>query len=116
VRLENVRPVGEAVTGKEPVPVRLTVCGLFVALSLNVSVPAREPVVAGVNVTLIVQAAPAAIVAPQVLVAIAKSPLAEIPENASGVFLRFVSMTDLAELTFPTATVPKFKLDAESVT
>ena len=54
---------------------RLTVCGLFVALSLNVSVPAREPVVAGVNVTLIVQVAPAAILAPQVLVAIEKSPL-----------------------------------------
>ncbi len=116
VRLENSRLAGEAVTGKEPVPVRLTVCGVFVALSLNVSVPAREPVVIGVNVMLIVQVAPAPMLAPQVLVAIEKSPLEEIPENASGVFLRFVSMTDFAVLTFPTATVPKFKLDAESVT
>jgi hypothetical protein len=116
VRLENVRLEEETVTGKEPVPVRLTVCGLFVALSLNVSVPAREPVVAGENVTPIVQVVPAAILAPQVLVAMEKSPLAEILENASGVFLRFVSMTDLAVLTFPTATVPKFKLEVESVT
>ena len=116
VRLENVRLVAEMVTGEEPVPVRLTVCGLFEALSLNVSVPAREPVVAGVNVTLIVQEAPFAILAPQVLVAIEKSPLVEMVENARAVFLRFVSVTDFAELTFPTTAVPKFKLDAESVT
>ena len=86
------------------------------ALSVNVSVPAREPVAAGENVTPIVQVAPAAILAPQVLVAIEKSPLVEMLENASAVFLRFVSVTDLAALTFPTATVPKLKLDTESVT
>ena len=116
VRLENVRLEEETVTGEEPVPVRLTVCGLFVALSLNVSVPAREPVAAGENVTPIVQVAPAAILAPQVLVAIEKSPLIEMAEKARAVFLRFVSVTDLVELRFPTATVPKFKPDAESVT
>ena len=87
VRLENVRVEEETVTGEEPVPVRLTVCGLFVALSLNVSVPAREPVVTGINVMLIVHVAPAPILAPQVLVAIEKSPPAEIPEKASSVFL-----------------------------
>jgi hypothetical protein len=116
VRLENVRLAGETVTGEEPVPVRLTVCGLFEALSLNVSVPPREPVAVGKNFTLIVHVAPAAMLAPQVLVAIEKSPLVEMLENASAVFLRFVSVTDLAALTLPTATVPRLKVATESVT
>jgi hypothetical protein len=116
VRLENVRLVEEMVTGEEPVPLRLTVCGVFEALSLNVSAPAREPMTVGENVTLIVHVAPATILAPQVLVAIEKSPPGEMLENASGVFLWFVSVTDLAVLTVPIATVPKFKLPVESVT
>jgi hypothetical protein len=79
-------------------------------------VPPREPVAVGENFTLIVHVAPAAILAPQVLVAIEKSPLVEMLENASAVFLRFVSVTDLAALTLPTATVPRLKVAAESVT
>src|SRR5437867_6271041 len=51
-----------------PVPVRLAVCGLFVALSVTVSVPLRVPVAAGVNVTLIVHVTPAATELPQLLV------------------------------------------------
>jgi hypothetical protein len=44
------------ITGKTvPVPVRFTVCGLLLALSVIVNVPGREPVVVGVNVTLTVQ-------------------------------------------------------------
>src|ERR1035438_10002311 len=39
----NARAAGETVAGAEPVPVRLTVCGLFVALSTNVSVPVMGP-------------------------------------------------------------------------
>ena len=49
-------------------PVRLTVCGLPVALSVTVIVPGCVPVAVGVNVTLIVQLAPAATEVPQVLV------------------------------------------------
>ena len=50
-----------------PLPVRFTVCGLLLASSAMVIVPVRVPVVVGVKVTLIVQFAPAAKVAPQVL-------------------------------------------------
>ena len=51
----------------EPVPVRFTVCGLFQALSLTVSVPLRVPEAVGVNVTLMVQLELAAKVAGQLL-------------------------------------------------
>jgi hypothetical protein len=43
-----------------PVPVKLTFCGLPLALSVIVSEALREPVAVGVNVTLIAQLAPAA--------------------------------------------------------
>ena len=49
-------------------PVRLTVCGLPVALSVMVMVPGWLPVAVGVKVTLMVQLAPAATEVPQVLV------------------------------------------------
>ena len=49
---------GEAVTDAIPVPLRLTVCGLFVPVSLMVSVAARELKAAGVKVTEIVQLFP----------------------------------------------------------
>ena len=49
-----------------PVPVSGTVCGDPLALSVMVKVPVRVPVAVGVKVTLMVQFAPAATVAPQV--------------------------------------------------
>lgn len=52
----------------EPAPVRLTNCGLPVALSVIFRLPARVPVVVGVNVTLIAQFPPAANELPQLLV------------------------------------------------
>lgn len=58
----------------EPVPDRLTVCGLLLALSLTVKVPVRNPTTVGVNVTLTVHFPLAATDEPQVLVW-AKSPL-----------------------------------------
>src|SRR5579871_3750937 len=42
-----------------PVPLRVTVCGLPVAVSAIESVPLRDPVAAGVNTTLITQLEPA---------------------------------------------------------
>ena len=51
-----------------PVPVRLTVCGLPLALSVIVIVPFCAPVAVGVNVTLTVHCPLAATEAPQVLV------------------------------------------------
>ena len=49
------------------VPVRLTVWGLPVALSVRVTAALRTPLAVGVKVTLIVQLAPAATLAPQLL-------------------------------------------------
>src|SRR6266566_7222530 len=63
--LPNARAVSERLAAGEPVelapvPVRLTVCGLPVALSLTLSVALRVPVALGVNLALMVQLAPAA--------------------------------------------------------
>jgi hypothetical protein len=72
--LLNVRLVGAApAKGALPVPVRLTVWGLLVALSAIVKEAVRAPGPVGVKVTLIVQVPPGATELPQVLVA-AKSP------------------------------------------
>ncbi len=49
-------------------PVRATVSGPFGSLLATLRVPVRVPVAVGVKVTLTVQDAPAASVAPQVLV------------------------------------------------
>jgi hypothetical protein len=72
VWLAKVRLVGEKVaTGPElvvPVPVRLTVCGLPLALSVIVMVAVLVPDAVGAKVTLIVQLAPADTLEPQVLV------------------------------------------------
>ncbi len=51
-----------------PVPERLAVCGLFVALSVTANVALRVPVAAGVKVTLMVQLEFAASETPQLLV------------------------------------------------
>jgi hypothetical protein len=51
-----------------PVPLKLTLCGLPVALLVIVIAPVRVPATVGVKVTLIVQLAPAASVDPQVVV------------------------------------------------
>ena len=51
-----------------PVPERLTVCGLPLALSAMLSVAERAPLAEGVKLTLMVQLAPAATELPQVLV------------------------------------------------
>ena len=63
-RLVGVRPS----TGAVPVPERLTVCGLPLALSVMLTEAVRLPLAEGVKVTLMVQWALAATELPQVLV------------------------------------------------
>ena len=59
--LLNVSDVGESVAvAVTPVPVRLAVCGLPVALSLTARLALRLPAAVGVNVALMVQLALAA--------------------------------------------------------
>ena len=111
-----MRLAGETVTGEEPVPVRLTAWGLLAALSLKVSAPSRVPVAVGENVTPTVHVAPALMLLPQVLLAIAKSPLVTMLENARAMSSWLVSVTDLAALVLPATAVPKYKLLTERVT
>ena len=68
--LPNVRLVTErlAIAVTVPVPARLTVCGLLGALSKMLIDAVRVPAAVGVNVTLIVQLAPAPTELPQVVV------------------------------------------------
>ena len=68
----KLNDAGEAVAVVIPLPVKLTVCGLFEAPSVNVRVPFIVPPTVGVNVTPTVQLAPAPRLEPQVLLEIAK--------------------------------------------
>jgi hypothetical protein len=86
VALANVRLVAESATGEDPVPLRFTICGLFAALSVKVSVPVRMPVKVGMNVTPTLQFAPAAMLDPQVFVAIEKSPVVAMLVKESAIF------------------------------
>ncbi len=51
-----------------PVPVRLTCCGLSLALSVMMTVPVRVPIAVGEKMTLIAQLTPAATDVPQAFV------------------------------------------------
>src|SRR4029079_3887716 len=91
----NVSEVGVVCTpGTVAVPVRFASCGLISASSAMWRVALNTPAALGVNVTLTVQVAPAASVAPQVLDEIANraasvpaSVIAEIFISASPLFL-----------------------------
>jgi hypothetical protein len=103
ISLPNAKLTGENVMGATPVPVKVTICGEFDAVSLTVITPGMLPVVAGVNVTLIVHIAPALRVPPQVLPVCAKSPDAgEIESDVEAVPV-FFTVTTLAVLGVPTA-------------
>lgn len=52
----------------EPLPPKLTICGLVAALSVIVRVPVLLPATVGVKAILIAQVAPAAKLVPQLLV------------------------------------------------
>jgi hypothetical protein len=102
----NVRLVAERfATGSEtPVPAKLTVCGLPLALSVMVSEALREPAAEGVNVTLIAQLAPAETVLPQVFVCVkspALAPLMAILEMLRDAFPMLESVTVCGELVEP---------------
>src|SRR5438128_2680724 len=77
VWLPKLRLDGDKLTtaGVFPTPVRLTLCGLPLALSVILSVPVPVPAAVGAKLTLIAQLVPAATVLPQLLVW-AKSPFA----------------------------------------
>jgi hypothetical protein len=105
VWLLKVKLVGDKDTAGDPLdvpePIRLTVCGLLLALSLTVIVPVSVPVVVGLNVTLIVQLAPAAKLEPQLFVS-AKLALVAMLLIVRLVVPVLVSVTGCAVLVVPT--------------
>ena len=85
-----------------PVPVRLEVCGLLLALSDTLNVPVLVPVWVGVKVTLMVQLALEVRLAWQFVVETAKSPVVEITMLCNIVFRLFRSVNVFGELVVPT--------------
>jgi|SRR5579863_7500773 len=75
----KLKDAGEAVAVVIPFPVKLTVCGLFEAPSVKVSVPLLVPPTVGVNVTPTVQLAPAPRLEPQVLVVVCGQLMLKLP-------------------------------------
>ena len=112
---EKVNVEGDKPTaGATPVPAKLTVWGLLESLSIIVSVPVRDPVCVGVNVTSIVQLSPAPTEAPQLLVS-PKSPLAPTLEMVTADEPLLVKVTGCEGLVVPTPWSVKVKLPGETV-
>ena len=89
--------MGERLTAAAvPVPERLTVCGLPLALSVTVNAAVQRPLAEGLKVTLIVQLAPAATELPQLLVW-AKS-LALAPERRERLVMLKAALPELVRV------------------
>lgn len=115
--LEKVRLVTDKLTTGtgRPSPASKTVCGLFAALSVMVTVPYRLPSAVGVKVTDIVQAIPGATLDPQVL-SWAKSPLTAMDVMLKAELPVLVRVTGWAALVLPTTWPTKVKLVGAKVT
>ena len=85
-----------------PVPVRLEVCGLLLALSDTCNVPVSVPVWVGVNTTSMVHVPRAFTLVPQVVDETLKSPVVEIATLVSATFRWLVSVNDFGLLVAPT--------------
>jgi hypothetical protein len=111
-----VNPVEpEATENASPPPLKATVCGDPLALSVIVSVPMREPAAIGVKVTEIVQLVPVAKLGPHVLVS-AKSPDAVMDVMVRAAVLELDSVTVCAALVVPSIWEAKVRLVGESIT
>jgi hypothetical protein len=95
-----------------PLPLRLTICGLLVALSWSGKLPVRLPAAVGLKVTLIVHEPRAARLTPQVLVC-AKSPVTGIPEKLTAAPPSLVTVKILARLVVRTFRALNFNFDNE---
>jgi hypothetical protein len=97
-------------------PVRATELGELLALLLTVSVPLRAPSVVGENVTVTMHLDLGPSVVPHPLT-IAKSPLAAMLENVTGVLLllfRIVTCFGLPMAPLPNTTLPSLSLLGET--
>ena len=116
----KLRLTGDSVaTGATPVPLIGTVCGLPGALSVNLTVDDRLPVLVGANITLIVQLAFAAREEGQLLVCEKSAVLLlEILMFVTDkdAFPVFVSMIACGVLPMPTCWFPKLRLVGDKLT
>ena len=121
-RLANVRLPADSETGGIPVPERATESGLFLAVSVTVSVAVRLPRAGGVNVTVMLQLC----LTPRVLglrgqfPPQAKSVAAFPPAIAmlvivTGTVLRLLNLAILALLVWPATSLPKARLEGVKV-
>lgn len=99
-----------------PVPARLTVCGLLVALSVTVMDPVYAPAAVGVDVTLMVQLPRAATVPPQVFVSVKPALAAILLMAKAEAGLLLVSVTVIGALAMRIGWVAKVKEVGLSVT
>lgn len=102
-----------------PVPLSVAICGLFAALSVNVSGSLFAPVVVGRNCTETVQEAPPASfdgVIGQVFAEMEKSVPVVIELITSAPDWLFVNVTVFAPEVLPTATLPQLSVDGDAVT
>src|SRR5580658_3902707 len=106
--LPNVNDVGVIpITPATPVPFSVTVCGLPVALSVNVIVPVRTPAAVGVNVIWNVHGfASTAMLGHCASVAPAKSPVVAMLVNVTAVFPVFDTVNVSGELVDPNPSIP----------
>ena len=74
----KAKVAGVSATGSSPEPFRLMLCGLLLALSEMLTAPVCEPLVFGVNVTVIVHFAPGPMLVPQVFTWLNAAPVTEI--------------------------------------
>ncbi len=81
-----------------PVPVRVEVCGVAIALSATLNDPVLVPVAVGTKTTLILQLVLAARLVPHVVVETLKSPVVEITMLFSATFCLLLSVNTFAAL------------------
>jgi len=115
------RVEGERLTAgtPTPVPLKLTVWGLPLALSVMLTDALRDPVAAGSNFTLIVQLAPAATLLPHVFVWVKSAVF--VPVRPTLVMFKvalpvLVSVALWAALVVPTFCEPKERLEGDRLT
>src|SRR5882757_6494971 len=96
----EIKAMPDEVPGNEPIPLSDILIEPPASLLATVTVPARPPVAVGAKLTLMVQAAPAASAAAQVLVSM-KSPVIEMT-----ILARVPVPVLLAEMVWATLVVP----------
>ena len=108
-------PIVKSEVCTKPLPVSSTICGLPGALSVMVNAPTLEFVEVGVKVTLMVQFVEDCSGTAVQLSLSAKSPLAVMLAKVIGEFPSFVAVIVCGADVEPTGTLPKSRLEAESV-